>query len=126
MLSDRFSSLTTCSRWRHETEPGQLDQSLSCRFWKVATHPPKTLEAFQQRCQTVGFELELGLHHKNLIAFMTGRSRFLTVGTSGVSTPQIGWTTSQGGEFTFNFPENNAGIDSPTPLSSPQTRARFS
>ena len=39
MLSDRFSSLTTCSRWRHETEPGQLDQSLSCRFWKVATHP---------------------------------------------------------------------------------------
>ena len=23
----------------HETEPGRLDQSLSCRFWKVATHP---------------------------------------------------------------------------------------
>ena len=43
MLSDRFSSLTTCSRWRHETEPGQLDQSLSCRFWKVATHPPNRL-----------------------------------------------------------------------------------
>ena len=39
MCGDRFSSSTTCSRWRHETEPGQLDQSLSCRFWKVATHP---------------------------------------------------------------------------------------
>ena len=39
MFGDRFSSSTTCSRWRHETEPGQLDQSLSCRFWKVATHP---------------------------------------------------------------------------------------
>ena len=28
---------------RHETEPGQLDQSLSCRFWKVATHPYQDL-----------------------------------------------------------------------------------
>ena len=45
MLSDRFSSSTTCSRWRHETEPGQLDQSLSCRFWKVATHPRTDLDA---------------------------------------------------------------------------------
>ena len=24
---------------RHETEPGRLDQSRSCRFLKVATHP---------------------------------------------------------------------------------------
>ena len=39
MCGDRFSSSTTCSRWRHETGPGRLDQSLSCRFWKVATHP---------------------------------------------------------------------------------------
>ena len=39
MCGDRFSSSTTCSGWRHETEPGRLDQSLSCRFWKVATHP---------------------------------------------------------------------------------------
>ena len=39
MCGDRFSSSTTCSRWRHETEPGRLDQSLFCRFWKVATHP---------------------------------------------------------------------------------------
>ena len=39
MCGDRFSSSTTCSRWRHETELGRLDQSLSCRFWKVATHP---------------------------------------------------------------------------------------
>ena len=39
MFGDRFSSSRTCSRWRHETEPGRLDQSLSCRFLKVATHP---------------------------------------------------------------------------------------
>ena len=40
MFGDRFRSSTSCSRWLHETEPGRLDQSLSCRFLKVATHPP--------------------------------------------------------------------------------------
>ena len=44
MCGDRFSSSTTCSRWRHETEPGRLDQSLSCRFWKVATHPVEVFD----------------------------------------------------------------------------------
>ena len=48
MLGDRFSSSTTCSRWRHETEPGRLDQSLSCRFWKVATHPSATVQLPRQ------------------------------------------------------------------------------
>ena len=47
MCGDRFSSSTTCSRWRHETEPGRLDQSLSCRFWKVATHPLEALVALE-------------------------------------------------------------------------------
>ena len=44
MFGDRFSSSTSCSRWLHETEPGRLDQSLSCRFLKVATHPLKALK----------------------------------------------------------------------------------
>ena len=39
MCGDRCSSSTSCSRWRHETEPGRLDQALSCRLSKVATHP---------------------------------------------------------------------------------------
>ena len=39
MFGNRFSSSITCSRWRHETKPGRLDQSRSCRFLKVATHP---------------------------------------------------------------------------------------
>ena len=34
-----FSSSTSCSKWRHETKPGRLDQTRSCRFLKVATHP---------------------------------------------------------------------------------------
>ena len=43
MFGDRFSSSTSCSRWLYETEPGRLDQSLSCRFLKVATHPSELL-----------------------------------------------------------------------------------
>ena len=39
MLDNRFSSSITCSRLRHEPKPGRLDQSRSCRFLKVATHP---------------------------------------------------------------------------------------
>ena len=46
MFGDRFSSSTSCSRWLHETEPGRLDQSLSCRFLKVATHPHESRMVF--------------------------------------------------------------------------------
>ena len=49
MCGDRFNSSITCSRWRHETEPGQLDPSLSCRFWKVATHPLLLLRVADQK-----------------------------------------------------------------------------
>jgi hypothetical protein len=40
----------------------------------------KIFEAFQRQCSEAGFELDLGLHLKNLVAFTTGQSRFLTVG----------------------------------------------
>ena len=39
MFGNRFSSSRSCSKWRHETKPGRLDRSRSCRFLKVATHP---------------------------------------------------------------------------------------
>ena len=39
MFGDRFSSSTSCSRGVHETEPDRPDQSLTCCFLKVATHP---------------------------------------------------------------------------------------
>ena len=39
LFGDRFSSSTSCSKWRRETKPGRLDQSRSCYFLKVATHP---------------------------------------------------------------------------------------
>jgi hypothetical protein len=40
----------------------------------------KTFQAFQAKCGKAGFDLDLGLHLKNLVAFATGQSRFLTVG----------------------------------------------
>src|SRR5262249_51811727 len=39
----------------------------------------KTFEAFQDKCAGLGFELDLGLYLKNLVAFTTGQSRLLTV-----------------------------------------------
>jgi hypothetical protein len=80
----------------------------------------KTFEAFQQQCERAGFDVDLGLYLKNLIAFVTGQSRFLTVGNLGVEALQAGWTECcRGMEFAVNFMRNNAGIDSPALLSSP-------
>lgn len=80
----------------------------------------KTFEAFQQQCQAAGFDLELGLYLKNLVAFITGQSRFLTVGGLRLDALQAGWTECcRGMEFALNFMRNNTGIDSPALLSSP-------
>jgi hypothetical protein len=57
---------------------------------------------------------------KNLVAFTTGQSRFLTVSNLGIKPLQAGWEAScKGMEFALNFLKNNAGIDSPALLSSP-------
>jgi hypothetical protein len=80
----------------------------------------KTFEGFQNQCATRGFELELGLHLKTLVAFATGQSRFLTVGNLSLELLQTGWKDGcQGMEFALNFMKSNAGIDSPALLSSP-------
>ena len=79
-------------------------------------------EAFQQQCAKTGFDLDLGLYLKNLIAFATGQSRFLTVGSLPLNRLQEGWNEScRGMEFALNFLKNNVGIDSPALLSSPFT-----
>ena len=80
----------------------------------------KTFQAFQEQCAKVGFDLDLGLHLKNLVAFATGQSRFLTVGSLPVETLQAGWKECVPGmEFALNFLKSNGGIDSPALLSSP-------
>lgn len=80
----------------------------------------KTFETFQKACSDAGFELDLGLLLKNLVAFATGQSRFLTVGNIPLSTLQSAWKEScTGMEFATNFLKSNAQIDSPELLSSP-------
>jgi uncharacterized protein DUF262 len=80
----------------------------------------KIFEAFQRQCSKADFEFDLGLHLKNLVAFTTGQSRFLTVGGLRREALEQGWREScRGMEFALNFLRNNGGINSPALLSSP-------
>ena len=75
---------------------------------------------FQTKCRENGFDLDLGIHLKNLVAFATGQSRFLTVGGLSAEKLKASWTDAcQGMEFAINFLKSNAGVDSPALLSSP-------
>ncbi|WP_175848326.1 GmrSD restriction endonuclease domain-containing protein [Burkholderia arboris] len=83
-------------------------------------HSLQTFVDFQAECANAGFELDLGLHLKNLIAFATGQSRFLTVGGLSTNLLQKSWKSAcDGMHFALNFLRNNVGIDSPALLSSP-------
>lgn len=80
----------------------------------------KTFQGFQAECKGTGFDLDLGLHLKNLVAFATGQSRFLTVGTLPTEKLQHAWKESVlGMQFAVNFLKNNTGMESPALLSSP-------
>lgn len=80
----------------------------------------KIFQAFQEECRKANFDLDLGLHLKNLVAFATGQSRFLTVGGLPLDKLQLAWKECVPGmEFALNFLRSNAGIDSPALLSSP-------
>ncbi len=80
----------------------------------------KIFQAFQGQCTKAGFDIDLGLHLKNMVAFGTGQSRFLTVGGLPLARLQKAWKDSVPGmEFAINFLKSNVGIDSPALLSSP-------
>lgn len=77
-------------------------------------------QEFERECAKTGFELELGIHLKNMVAFATGQSRFLTVGGLPVERLKAAWTECcLGMEFAINFLKSNIHIDSPALLSSP-------
>jgi hypothetical protein len=77
-------------------------------------------QAFQADCTKDGFELDLGLHLKNLVAHATGQSRFLTVSNLILDELKSGWDDGcRGMEFAINFLRSNAGITSPALLASP-------
>lgn len=80
----------------------------------------KEFQTFQESCAANGFELDLGIHLKNLVAFATGQSRFLTIGRLTVAQLQDAWAECGTGLFfAINFLKANAGIESPALLSSP-------
>lgn len=80
----------------------------------------EVFQAFQDECSRDGFELDLGLHLKNLVAFATGQSRFLTVNAIPIETMKSAWNESvRGMQFAVNFLKSNAAIDAPALLSSP-------
>jgi hypothetical protein len=76
-------------------------------------------QAFQADCTKDGFEIDLGLHLKNLVAHATGQSRFLTVSNLTLDELKSGWDDGcRGMEFAINFLRSNAGITSPALLAS--------
>lgn len=80
----------------------------------------KTFQAAQESCEKHGFDVDLGLHLRNLIAFATNQSRFLTVGNLPIETLKQAWKYCVPGiEYAINFLKSNAHIDSPALLSSP-------
>lgn len=80
----------------------------------------KTFESFQTDCAKSGFDLELGMILKNLVAFATRQSRFKIVGNLPIQRIKDAWEPSiQGMQFALDFCESNASIDSPVLLSSP-------
>lgn len=83
-------------------------------------HSLEIFQKFQAECAKLGFDLDLGIHLKMLIAFATGQSRFLTVGGLSLEALQAGWKDAiEGMRFAINFLKSNVGIDSPALLSSP-------
>jgi hypothetical protein len=75
---------------------------------------------FEERCTKNGFDLDVGIHLKTLVAFATGQSRFRTVGSISVESLQEAWKRStRATEFAVDFLKANCGIESPVLLSSP-------
>jgi hypothetical protein len=80
----------------------------------------KTFQGAQEQCRKAGFDVDLGLHLRNLVAFATNQSRFLTVGRLPIERLREAWQHCVPGiEFAVNFLKSNAHIDSPALLSSP-------
>jgi hypothetical protein len=83
-------------------------------------HSLEVFQQFQSECTKSGFDLELGIHLKALIAFATGQSRFQTVGNLTLDRLQHAWSEAvEGMRFAINFLKCNVGIDSSSLLSSP-------
>jgi hypothetical protein len=80
----------------------------------------KTFQHFQSECARSGFDLDLGILLKNMMAIGTGQSRFRTAGNLSEAQLKVAWKQScEGMDFALNFMKSNTAIDSPALLSSP-------
>ncbi|GLC63083.1 hypothetical protein PLESTB_001978800 [Pleodorina starrii] len=76
--------------------------------------------AYQTAVAKEGFDLDLGIHLRALVAVITGQSRFLTVSSLTKQNLEGGWgRTKRAMHFAINYVKSNFQIDSPTLLSSP-------
>lgn len=77
-------------------------------------------QTFRKECAGRGFDVDLGIHLKNLVAFATDQSRFQRVGSLRVDQIKEAWEACREGmHFAMNFLRSNVGIESPALLSSP-------
>ena len=80
----------------------------------------KQFEDFQKQCARTEFNLDLGVHIRNLVVFATGQARFQRVSGLGRESLEQGWRNGcKGMQFALNFAKHNALIDSTASLSSP-------
>ena len=74
---------------------------------------------FQKECEKLGFDIDLGTHLRMLIALLTNQSKFKTAGSLTREQLEAGWKRAKRAMlFAINFSQANAGINSPTLLSS--------
>jgi hypothetical protein len=86
-----------------------------------------TFQAFQAECKQKGFDFELGIHLKNMVAMATGQSRFKSVSSLSLERLQKAWDEAKEGmNFALNFLRSNVGVDSPALLSSPSIAVAIS
>lgn len=80
----------------------------------------KIFEGLREEFKKDGFDMDLGIIVKNLVACITGQSRFLTVGSISKERFQEAWPISvKGMQFAVNFLKSNLKIDSLALLTSP-------
>lgn len=75
---------------------------------------------YQTRVRSLGFDFDLGVHLRALIAVITGQSKFLTVGSLSKERLEAGWERTQRVfDFAVDFALKNLQVNSRTLLSSP-------
>ena len=80
----------------------------------------EVFSSYEQKCMDGGFDLGMGIHLKNLVAFATGQSRFRNVSRLSKDTLTSSWDRATAGmNWALNFLQSNVHISDPILLSSP-------